>query len=113
MTSALGMTATPGTSGRAGPPLTLVHLWALGAGDQISRMIAGALRDCGQIKGGSGDVKADLHLRRVLGRAVYGEEISGADATKVIELICARPKSIYPSFQLIEIEILWTFEGGK
>ena len=40
----------------------------------------------GQIKGDSGDVKADLHLRRVLGRAVYGEEISGADAAKVIQL---------------------------
>jgi len=51
----------------------LVHLWALPAGDQISRMIVGALPDCGQIKGGSGDVKADVHLRRVLGRAVYGE----------------------------------------
>jgi endonuclease III len=69
------------------PPFeALVHLWALGAGDQISRMIVGALRDCGQIKGGTGDVKADVHLRRVLGRAVYGEEISGADAAKVIQL---------------------------
>jgi len=64
----------------------LVHLWALGAGDQISRLIVGALRDCGEIEGGSGDVKADVHLRRVLGRAVYGEEISGANAAKVIEL---------------------------
>ena len=64
----------------------LLHLWALGAGDQISRMIVGALRDCEQIKGDSGDVKADLHLRRVLGRAVYGEEISGAEAFKVIQL---------------------------
>lgn len=64
----------------------LVHLWALEAGDQISRMIVGALRDCGQVKGDSGDVKADGHLRRVLGRAVYGKEISAADAAKVIEL---------------------------
>ncbi|MGD0011535.1 MAG: hypothetical protein ABSE93_23725 [Terriglobia bacterium] len=64
----------------------LIHLWALGAGDQISRMVVGALRDCGQIKGDSGDVKADGHLRRVLGRAVYNEEISGANAAKVTEL---------------------------
>jgi endonuclease III len=64
----------------------LIHLWALGAGDQISRMVVGALRDCGQIKGDSGDVKADLHVRRVLGRAAYGEEIGGADAFKVIAL---------------------------
>ncbi|MGO8787698.1 MAG: hypothetical protein ACLQVL_10000 [Terriglobia bacterium] len=64
----------------------LVHLWALGAGDQISRMIVGALRDCGQIKGDSGDVKADVHLCRVLGRAVDGDEISAANPAKVIEL---------------------------
>ena len=38
----------------------LIHLWALGAGDQISRMIVGALRDSDQIKGDSGDVKACL-----------------------------------------------------
>jgi hypothetical protein len=64
----------------------LIHLWALCAGDQISRMIVGALRDCGQIKGDSGDVKADGHLRRVLGRAVYGDEISAASAAKVTEV---------------------------
>lgn len=72
-------------SGRS-PFDALVHLWALGAGDQISRMIVGALRDCGQIIGHSGDVKADLHVRRVLGRAVYGQEVSAGDATKIIEL---------------------------
>ncbi|MGO8787680.1 MAG: hypothetical protein ACLQVL_09910 [Terriglobia bacterium] len=64
----------------------LLHLWWLGAGDQISRMIVGALRDCGQIKGDSSDVKADVHLRRVLGRAVDGEEIAAANAAKVTEL---------------------------
>ena len=72
-------------SGRS-PFDALVHLWALGAGDQISRMIVGALRDCGQLKGDSGDVKADRHLRRVLGRAVYGEEIRGTEVAKVIQL---------------------------
>jgi hypothetical protein len=64
----------------------LIHLWALGAGDQISRMVVGALRDCGQIKGDSGDVKPDVHLRRVLGRAVDGQEISAANPAKVIDL---------------------------
>lgn len=64
----------------------LVHLWAVGAGDQISRMIVGALRESGQIKGDAGDVKADVHVRRVLGRAVFGEEIGTVDATKIIEL---------------------------
>lgn len=72
-------------SGRS-PFDALVHLWALGAGDQISRMIVGALRDSAQLKGDSGDVKADRHLRRVLGRAVYGEEIRGTEAAKVIQL---------------------------
>lgn len=72
-------------SGR--PPFeVLLHLWGLGAGDQISRMIVGALRDCGQIAGDSGDVKADVHLRRVLGRAVDGEEISATNAARVIQL---------------------------
>jgi hypothetical protein len=64
----------------------LIHLWALEAGDQISRMIVGALRDCGQITGDTSDVKADLHLRRVLGRVLDGEEISAADAARVTEL---------------------------
>ena len=71
---------------RRSPFDALLHLWALGAGDQISQMIVGALRDCGQITGDSGDVKADRHVRRVLGRAVYGEEIRGTDAAKVIQL---------------------------
>jgi len=34
----------------------------------------------------TGDVKADLHLRRVLGRTVYGEEIKANEAAKVIQL---------------------------
>lgn len=48
------------------------RLLALGAGDQISRMIVGALRDCGQVQGTS-DVKADVYVCRVLGRAVIGK----------------------------------------
>jgi endonuclease III len=60
----------------------LVDLLAMGAGEQISRMIAGALRDCGQING-PGDVKADIHVCRVLGRVAYGEPISAAAATEL------------------------------
>lgn len=60
----------------------LVELLALGAGEQISRMIVGALRDCGQIEG-PGDVKADIHVCRVLGRVVYGKEISAPAATEL------------------------------
>ena len=47
-------------------------LLALGSGKQIPRMIVGALRDCGQIEGTS-DVRADVYVRRVLGRAVCGD----------------------------------------
>jgi hypothetical protein len=51
----------------------LCRLSELGAGEQISRMIVGALRDCRQIKG-SGDVKADVHICRVIGRMFSGKE---------------------------------------
>ena len=51
----------------------LCRLYYIGAGDQISRMIVGALKDCGQIFGTS-DVKADVHVCRVLGRIFYGKE---------------------------------------
>src|ERR1700750_1892984 len=37
------------------PQMVLEALENLGAGDEISRMIVGALRDCGQIKGGACD----------------------------------------------------------
>lgn len=72
-------------SGRS-PYDALVHLWAIGAGEQISRMIVGALRESHQIQGDAGDVKADVHVRRVLGRAVYGHEVELADAPKIINL---------------------------
>jgi hypothetical protein len=55
------------------PRSVLETLWALGAGDQISRMIVGALRDCGEITGAASDVKGDVYVCRVLGRAVLGE----------------------------------------
>jgi hypothetical protein len=53
--------------------VTLGRLWELGAGDQISRMVTGALFDCGQVRGPS-DVKADVYVCRVLARAVHGDE---------------------------------------
>lgn len=56
------------------------ELLALGAGEQISRMIVGALRDCGQIRGAS-DLKADVYVRRVLGRALLGRVSSAKEAT--------------------------------
>lgn len=51
------------------------RLYYIGAGEQISRMIVGALKDCGHISG-RGDVKADSHVCRVLGRVFKGEQVS-------------------------------------
>ena len=63
-------------------PAVLETLWGLGAGEQVSRMVVGALRDCGQIKGAS-DVKADVYVCRVLGRAVLGEPTDPATAAEL------------------------------
>ncbi len=60
----------------------LERLLALNAGEQISRMIVGALLDCRQIEG-SGDVKADLHVCRALGRIVYGAPTNPAAAVEL------------------------------
>ncbi len=67
----------------------LCRLLEIGAGNQISRMIVGALRDCGQITG-SGNVKADSHIWRVLGRVFSGSPINGEAATE-------RARQLYPN----------------
>lgn len=60
------------------PSTVLVRLLDMRAGEQISRMILGALHDTKQISPGGDavplDVKADVHVCRVLGRSVYGRE---------------------------------------
>jgi endonuclease III len=50
-------------------------------GEQLTRMAIGALIDTGHLKGRT-DVKADIHVRRVLGRILTGDIISEDDATK-------------------------------
>jgi len=60
----------------------LESLWNLGAGDQISRMIVGALRDCGEIRAETSDVKGDVYVRRVLGRVLTGEIVDGETAVE-------------------------------
>ena len=64
---------------------TLYRLNDLGVGEQISRMVVGALIDTGQIEG-KGDVKVDIHVRRVLGRAVQGREFPLQETGRVIDL---------------------------
>lgn len=57
------------------PPQTLSRLQDLGLGPQVSRMVVGALLDEEQVEG-TGDVKPDVHLKRVLGRALEGREFT-------------------------------------
>ena len=63
-----------------------IRLFDIGAGEQISRMIAGALRDMHYVEG-SGDVKADVHVCRVLGRLVSGKSIEPHVATELTRKI--------------------------
>jgi len=63
----------------------LARLTDLGVGDQISRMIVGALIDTDKLCGKS-DVKADLHVRRVLGRALQGVEYTLDEVDEAIRL---------------------------
>ena len=64
----------------------LCRLYYIGAGEQLSRMIVGALKDCGQISG-RGDVKADVHVCRVLGRVFYGKEATPEAALKLARVL--------------------------
>jgi endonuclease III len=63
----------------------LYRLIDLKVGEQISRMVVGALFDTGLIQGKS-DVKVDIHVRRVLGRVFYGEQFSASNVGEVIDL---------------------------
>lgn len=60
------------------------RLDAVGVRGQIARMIVGALMETGQIDGKKADVKADLHVRRVLGRILCGRKafLTPEDATE-------------------------------
>jgi hypothetical protein len=65
-------------------PASLIDLLEtrLELSEQLSHMVAGALADFGIIEG-RGPVKADTHVRRVLGRVVTGQKISAPDAEAV------------------------------
>jgi endonuclease III len=66
------------------PDVVLDRLNQMKVGEQISRMIVGALCDTDQIQG-SGDVKVDTHLRRVLGRVLRGSPFTPSEAPIVLE----------------------------
>ena len=71
------------------PAAVTVRLGALGAGEQISRMIAGAVADTKQIEG-VGDVKGDRHVCRVLGRVFHGSPLQPKDASSIARRIQAQ-----------------------
>lgn len=64
---------------------TLCRLYWIGAGEQISRMIVGALKDC-KIVSGKGDPKADVRVCRVIGRCILGEAIDPVNAFAAIRI---------------------------
>ncbi|MFH1704149.1 MAG: hypothetical protein ABIB41_12140 [Nitrospirota bacterium] len=64
------------------PTVVLERLNELKVGEQISRMVVGALCDTNQIQG-SGDVKADIHVRRVLGRLLTGKLLTPKEALEL------------------------------
>lgn len=63
---------------------TLHRLNDIGVGEQISRMVVGALIDA-RLLHGKGDVKADIHVRRVLGRLLTGTEFAVDQAQLVVD----------------------------
>jgi len=71
------------------PAEALGRLLKAGVGPQISRMVVGALLDAREIRGKS-DVKADLHVRRVLGRVLKGRKLSEDEATTATRRMYSR-----------------------
>lgn len=63
---------------------TYANLIAIGLGEQLSNMVLGALMDLEIIQGG-GDVKADIHVSRVVGRLIEGKGFTNRDKQKVID----------------------------
>jgi endonuclease III len=82
------------------PALALGRLEEMRVGPQISRMIVGALIDTGQIRG-QGDVKADVHVCRVLGRVFKGRDFSPDEATVAARQMATNPWLLdYPLWRL-------------
>jgi len=64
------------------PSEILERLCNMRVGEWISRMIVGALYDTGQISE-AGDLKADIHVKKVLGRVFTGESVSPKEALAI------------------------------
>lgn len=83
----------------------LLRLRNLISGEQVPRMIIGALIDTGQMFGTT-HLKADLHVRRVLGRVFEGEMISPGEADQHANAMLPGNSWILdrPLYQLLECE---------
>jgi hypothetical protein len=66
------------------PDVVLTRLTEMRVGPRISPMIVGALCDTDQIQG-IGDVKADTHVLRVLGRVLRGSPFTTSEVPTVLE----------------------------
>ena len=77
------------------------RLERIGVGPQLSRMTVGGLMDTGQITG-CGDLKADIHTTRVIGRVFKGSKVSEAQAHSIAESMLPGDtwQLDYPLFQL-------------
>lgn len=73
--------------GKKSPSEIIDEFIKLGVGENISRMCVGALIDTKQIKG-NGDVKADIHLKRVLGRVLKGDILSDSEVITFTRKMC-------------------------
>lgn len=86
-----------------GQPANVVvkRLERIGVGPQLSRMTVGGLMDTNQIAG-CGDMKADLHTTRVIGRVFDGAKVSEARAHRIAESMLPGDtwRLDFPLFQL-------------
>ena len=71
------------------PCVTQKRLEQMRVGPQLSRMTAGALHDTKQIVG-AGELKADIHVRRVLGRVFTGDMVSADTALGIAKEMMPR-----------------------
>lgn len=67
----------------------LENLLEIKLGEQLSRMAVGLLKDARRVAG-KGDVKADIHVRRAIGRACHGEPVDEQTALETA-------RQLYPS----------------
>ena len=70
----------------------LMKLGKHGVGQNIANMIVGALLDTDQIEG-TGDLKADTHVRRVLGRMLLGREFKADESSEAVKMA----RKVYPA----------------